>query len=125
MKSSFTTGFLTALVGIALIQDYVGQEQFISWITNHWLSVDWYIWLIPLTYLSIEHYLNERHNQLMMELLKQGKPFPYSLSFPSNPEEGQIFADVKGNEYIFKNGIWKTTKNIKDELNKFNLDDKD
>lgn len=123
MKSNFVVGFFTALVLLALIHDYVGQAVVISWLTNHWLSVNWYIWLIPLIYLSIECYSNQRQNRLLIELLKQGKSTTdaYSLSFPDNPVEDQIYSDIKGNEYIFKNGVWKTTKNIKEELNKINL----
>lgn len=123
MKSSFSTGFFIALFTMGLIQDYIGQEAYIQFLTEHWINIDWRWYLIPLIYLNVELFQNERYNRIIVSLLKQGKPIPEYFTFPKDPEEEQTYTDIKGNEYIFKNGIWKTTKNIKEELNKFNFDD--
>ena len=123
MRSSFNLGVYTALCCMGLLQDFIGKEESISFITNYWAAISWYWWLIPIICFNVQYWFNEKWNNDLLKVLMQNRNLPknYGSSFPMNPEEGEIFTDIKGNEYAFKNGIWKTTKNIKDELNKFNL----
>jgi hypothetical protein len=121
MKSSFTTGFFMALFAMGLIQDYIGQEAYIQFLTVHWINISWQWYLIPLVYLNVELFQNERYNRLLLKLIPIGNPDEFSFSAPPNPSEGDPYTDVKGNEYVFINNAWRLTKNIKEELAKIDF----
>jgi hypothetical protein len=124
MKCSFNIGILFSLSLIGLIQSYLGKEIYIKFISEHWFNIPWYLWLIPIFGFYIKKKVNDIYNDDLLKLILSNKieiDYDDVLSIPKEPEEGKIYTDVKGNEYVFENDCWKTIKNMKEELSNIEL----
>lgn len=48
MKTEFLSGMVTAFAIIGLWQDWLGLDGYIAWVSEHWVGLPWWVWLIPL-----------------------------------------------------------------------------
>jgi len=45
IKESFWLGFVFAFSFVGFIQDWLGMDQYLEYVANHWVNIHWAFWI--------------------------------------------------------------------------------
>lgn len=67
-NAGFWAGFIMAIMGTGLYQDFIGKEAYLNLVTNNWVDIAWYLWLIPIIILFEYARLEQRREDALTPL---------------------------------------------------------